>query len=102
VASTFTNAKTDLTTTTNTTVYTVPGSTVSILHNISIGNIDGTNSTTVTITAGGTVLLKDAPLPVANQLFLDRPVNLLSTEVLQVQAADANRASVFVSVLEIT
>jgi len=104
LASTFTNAKTNITVGGNTpvTVYTTPASTQAILHNVSIGNIDGVNSTTVTVIVGGTTILKDAPLPIANSLFIDKPLNLQSSESITVGAADANRASVFISVLEIT
>ena len=74
MANTFVNKKVDLTTTSATTLYTVPSATTSVIKSIS---------------ANGTTELLTAPLV------------LQESEILKVTAATANRLHVVLSALEI-
>ena len=106
MANTFVNKKKDLTSTSATTLYTVPSATTAVIKSILVSEDSGNADTiTVTITdtsdavfslfktksisANGTTELLSAPLVVAE------------SEVVKVTAATANRLHVVLSALEI-
>ena len=106
MANTFVNKKKDLTSTSATTLYTVPSATTAVIKSIIVSEDSGNADTiTVTITdtddavfslfktksisANGTTELLSAPLVVAE------------SEVVKVTAATANRLHVVLSALEI-
>jgi hypothetical protein len=106
LANTFVNKKKDLTSTSATTLYTVPTATTAVIKSILVSDDSGSGDTiTVTITdtddavfslfnvksisASGTSELLSAPLVVAE------------SEIIKVTAATANRLHVVLSALEI-
>ena len=106
LANTFVNKKKDLTSTSATTLYTVPSATTAVIKSILVSDDSGSGDTiTVTITdtddavfslfnvksisASGTSELLSAPLVVAE------------SEIIKVTAATANRLHVVLSALEI-
>ena len=106
LANTFVNKKKDLTSTSATTLYTVPSATTAVIKSIIVSDDSGSGDTiTVTITdtddavfslfnvksisSNGTSELLSAPLVVAE------------SEIIKVTAATANRLHVVLSALEI-
>jgi len=104
LANTFLNKKVDLTTTSATTLYTVPTATTSIIKSILVSEDSGNADTiTVTITAGSDVfsLFKTKTVSAnATIELLTAPLILQESEVLKVTAATANRLHVILSALE--
>ena len=106
MANTFVNKKVDLTSTSATTLYTVPSATTAVVKSI-LASEDSGNADTITVTltdtdsavfslfnvkaisASGTSELLSAPLVVAE------------SEIIKVTAATANRLHVVLSALEI-
>jgi len=106
MANTFVNKKADLTSTSATTLYTVPSATTAVIKSILVSDDSGSGDTiTITVTdtddavfslyngkaisASGTSELLSAPLVVAE------------SEIIKVTAATANRLHVVLSALEI-
>ena len=106
MANTFVNKKVDLTSTSATTLYTVPTATTAVIKSILVSDDSGSGDTiTITVTdtddavfslfnvkaisASGTSELLSAPLVVAE------------SEIIKVTAATANRLHVVLSALEI-
>jgi hypothetical protein len=106
MANSFKNKKVDLTTTDLTTVYTVPSATTTVVKSIIVSE-DAGSGTTITITlvnASGTIfnLFKDKAIgSKATTELLTQPLVMEESEVLKVQAADANELHVIASILEI-
>ena len=104
----YTNAKKDLTSTSVTTLYTAPSLTTSIVKSILVSEDSG-NADTITVT------LTDAESsPATFSLFktkaissnttvelLTQPLVMEESEILKVQASDANELHVIASILEI-
>jgi hypothetical protein len=107
VANIYKNAKVDLTTTNNTTIYTAPSNSRAIIKSILVSE-DSNNADTVTLTitdAADAVfsLFKEKAISAkATNELLTQPLILLESEVLKAQAATANRLHVVVSILEIS
>lgn len=107
MANIYKNAKVDLTTTNNTTVYTAPSNSRAIIKSILVSE-DSDNADTITFTvtdAANAVfsLFKDKAISAkATNELLTQPLVLLESEVLKAQAATANRLHVVVSILEIS
>jgi len=107
VANIYKNAKVDLTTTNNTTVYTAPSNSRAIIKSILVSE-DSDNADTVTFTVTDAAdavfsLFKDKAISAkATNELLTQPLVLLESEVLKAQAATANRLHVVVSILEIS
>ena len=109
MANTFTNKKVDLTSTSATTLYTVPSATTAIIKSILVSEDSG-NADTITVT------LTDAESsPATFSLFktkaisanatvelLTAPIVVQESEILKVQAATADRLHVIASFLEIS
>ena len=106
MANSFINKKVDLTSTSATTLYTVPSATTSVLKSIHVSEDSG-NADTITITitdASDNVfsLFKTKSISAnATTELLTNPLVLEESEVLKVTAATANRLHVVLSALEI-
>ena len=106
MANSFINKKVDLTTTDLTTLYTVPSFKSSIIKSLLVSE-DAGSGTTITITlvnASGAIfnLFKDKAIASkATTELLTNPLVMEESEVLKVQAADANELHVIASILEI-
>ena len=106
MANSFVNKKADLTTTSATTLYTVPSATTGVIKSILVSEDSG-NADTITITITDTSdnvfsLFKTKSISAnATTELLTAPLVLEESEVLKVTAATANRLHVVASVLEI-
>jgi len=106
MANSFKNKKVDLTTTDLTTLYTVPSATTTVVKSLLVTE-DAGSGTTITITlvnASGAIfnLFKDkAVASKATSELLTQPLVMEESEILKVQAADANELHVIASILEI-
>ena len=106
MANRFINKKVKLTTTDNTTLFTVPTATTSIVRSILVSEYAGSGSSiTVTLTASDSVAFNlftsKTIASNATTELLTNPLVLEEKEVLKVQAANANRLQVLASILEI-
>ena len=106
MANSFKNKKVDLTTTDLTTLYTVPSATTTVVKSLLVTE-DAGSGTTITITlvnASGAIfnLFKDKAIASkATSELLTQPLVMEESEILKVQAADANELHVIASILEI-
>ena len=106
MANTFINKKVDLTTTSATTLYTVPSATTAIIKSILVSEDSG-NADTLTITITDTadavfsVFKTKAVSANATVELLTAPLVMEESEVLKVTAATANRLHVVLSSLEV-
>ena len=105
MANTFVNKKVDLTSTSATTLYTVPSATTSIIKSILVSEDSG-NADTITITITDTSdavfsLFKTKSIAANGTTeLLSAPLVLQESEILKVTAATANRLHVVLSALE--
>ena len=105
MANSFVNKKVDLTTTSATTLYTVPDATTAIIKSIIVSEDSG-NADTITVTITDTSddvfsLFKTKAISAnATTELLTAPLVLQQKEVLKVTAATANRLHVVLSALE--
>lgn len=106
MANNFKNAKKDLTTTNNTTVYTCPTATQSIIKSILIINDSG-NTDTIDITltdADASVfsLFKSKSVTSNTTVeLLQQPLIIQESEIIKAQATTADRLHIIVSFLEV-
>ena len=106
MANSFVNKKVDLTSTSATTLYTVPSATTAVIKSILVsedsGNAD-TITATITDTADAVFSLFKTKSISANATteLLSAPLVLQESEVLKVTAATANRLHVVLSALQI-
>ena len=106
MANSFKNKKVDLTTTSVTTLYTVPSATTGVIKSILVSEDSG-NADTITVTITDTSdnvfsLFKTKSISAnATAELLTALLILEESEVLKVTAATANRLHVVASVLEI-
>ena len=106
MANSFVNKKVDLTTTSVTTLYTVPSATTAVIKSILVSEDSG-NADTITVTITDTSdavfsLFKTKAISAnATTELLTMPLVLEESEVLKVTAATANRLHVVISALEI-
>ena len=106
MANTFKNKKVDLTSTSATTLYTVPTATTAVIKSILVSEDSGNADTiTVTITdtneAGISLFKTKAISANATSELLSQPIVAQESEIIKVTAATANRLHVILSVLEI-
>ena len=105
MANSFVNKKADLTSTSVTTLYTVPDATTAIIKSIIVSEDSG-NADTITVTITDTAsavfsLFKTKAISAnATTELLTAPLVLQQKEVLKVTAATANRLHVVLSALE--
>ena len=106
MANSFVNKKVDLTSTSATTLYTVPSATTAVIKSILVSEDSG-NADTITVTITNTAsaifsLFKTKSISAnATAELLTAPLVLEESEVLKVTAATANRLHVVLSALEI-
>ena len=106
MANSFINKKADLTTTDLTTLYTVPSFKAAVVKSLLVSE-DAGSGTTITVTlvnASGAIfnVYKDKAVGSKETLeLLTQPLVMEESEVLKVQAADANELHVIASILEI-
>ena len=106
MANSFKNKKVDLTTTDLTTLYTVPTATTTVVKSLLVTEDAGSGST-ITITlvnSSGAIfnLFKDKAIgSKASTELSTQPLVMEESEILKVQAADANELHVIASILEI-
>jgi hypothetical protein len=105
MANRYKNSKLDLTTTSVTTLYTVPSNSRAIVKSILVSNDTGSASTiTVTLTDAATAvfsLFKVSAVAANTSLqLLTEPLVMEESEILKVTAADADRLHVVASILE--
>jgi len=106
MANSFVNKKIDLTSTSVTTLYTVPTATTAVIKSILVSEDSG-NADTITVTVTDTSdavfsLFKTKSIASnATTELLTAPLVLEESEVLKVTAATANRLHVVLSALEI-
>ena len=106
MANIYNNAKVDLTTTGNTTIYTTPSGSRAIIKNILVSDDSGSgDSITMTVTDASSAvfsLFKSKAIAANNTTeMITQPIILLENEVLKAQAADANELHIIASILEI-
>ena len=106
VANVYRNAKIDLTTTDNTTVYTAPSNSRAILKNILVSDDSGSgDSINVTLTDASAAvfsLFKTKTIGSnATTELITQPIVLQESEILKAQATTAGRLHIVVSLLEI-
>ena len=106
MANVYRNAKVDLTTTNNTTVYTAPSNSRAIIKNILISDDSGNgDSITVTLTDASAAifsLFKTKTIGAnATTELITQPIILQESEILKAQATTAGRLHIVVSLLEI-
>ena len=106
MANTFVNKKKDLTSTSATTLYTVPTATTAVVKSIIVSEDSG-NADTITVTITDTddavfSLFKTKAISAnATTELLSAPLVVAENEVVKVTAATANRLHVVLSALEI-
>ena len=106
MANSFINKKVDLTTTDLTTLYTVPSFKSSVIKSLLVSE-DAGSGTTITVTlvnSSGAIfsLFKTKTISGnATTELLTNPLVMEESEVIKVQAADANELHVIASILEI-
>ena len=106
MANSFVNKKVDLTSTSATTLYTVPTATTAVIKSILVSEDSG-NADTITVTVTDTSdavfsLFKTKSIASnATTELLTAPLVLEESEVLKVTAATANRLHVVLSALEL-
>lgn len=108
MANVYKNYKIDLTTNAETTLYTVPSETTSILRSIRVCNDDSNNACTlnmtVTDTSNGVFSLeKEKSIAAkASEEILKAALIATESEVIKAQAQNANDLHIIISVLEIS
>ena len=106
MANTFVNKKEDLTSTSATTLYTVPTATTAVIKSIIVSEDSG-NADTITVTITDTddavfSLFKTKAISAnATTELLSQPLVVQESEIVKVTAAAANRLHVVLSALEI-
>ena len=106
MANSFINKKADLTTTDLTTLYTVPSAKTSVVKSILVCNDSGSSCnidiTLVDSSSNIFSLFKTKTIAtVTTTELLTNPLVMEESEILKVQAADANELHVIASILEI-
>ena len=106
MANVYRNAKVDLTTTDNTTMYTSPSNSRAIIKNILISDDSGSgDSINVTLTNASAAifsLFKSKAIAAnATTELITQPIVLEESEILKAQATTAGRLHIVVSLLEI-
>ena len=106
MANSFINKKVDLTTTDNTTLYTVPDANTAVIKSLLVSEDAGSGTTiTVTLTDSSSnvfSLFKSKAVSSNTTVeLLTQPLVMEESEILKVQAADANELHVIASILEI-
>ena len=108
MANVYKNLKVDLTTTNETTVYTVPSETTALIRSIRVSNDDTSNACTLTLTLTNTSsavfsLEKDKSIAAkTSDEILKAMLIATESEVINATAQNANDLHIIISVLEIS
>jgi hypothetical protein len=108
MANVYTNYKVDLTTTNETTIYTVPSETTALIRSIRVSNDDTSNACTLTLTLTDTSsavfsLEKDKSISAkTSEELLKALLVAKESEVFKATAQNANDLHIIISVLQIT
>jgi|TARA_R100000152_G_C6660071_1_gene99212 hypothetical protein len=108
MANVYTNYKVDLTTTNETTIYTVPSETTALIRSIRVSNDDTSNACTLTLTLTDTSsavfsLEKDKSISAkTSEELLKALLVAKESEVVKATAQNANDLHIIISVLQIT
>ena len=106
MANNYKNAKIDLSSTNDTTVYTCPSATQTIVKSILISNDSGSADTlniTLTNTSSAVFSVFKAKSVASNTTveLLSQPLIIMESEILKAQATTADRLHIIVSFLEV-
>ncbi len=106
MANNYKNAKADLSSTSDTTVYTCPTATQTIVKSILISNDSGSSDTlniTLTNTSSAVFSVFKAKSVASNTTveLLSQPLIIMESEILKAQATTADRLHIIVSFLEV-
>ena len=106
MSNSFINAKVDLTTTDNTTLYTTPSANVALIKSILVSNDSGSscNLDVTLVNASSAIFSLFKTKSVASNTtteLLTHPLVVEESEILKVQASDANELHVIASILQI-
>lgn len=106
MANNYKNEKSDLSSTDNTTIYTCPTATQSIVKSILISNDSGSSDTlniTLTNSASAVFSVFKAKSIASNTTveLLSQPLIIMESEILKAQATTADRLHIIVSFLEV-
>ena len=106
MANRFLNKKVDLTTTDLTTLYTVPSATTTVVKSLLVSNDAGSgcNIDVTLVDSSGNIfnLFKTKTIAtITTTELLTNPLVMEESEILKVQASDANELHVIASILEI-
>lgn len=103
MANTFANYTVSCTDATETTLYTVPGSTTSVIIGLTIANTTSTQIE-ISVKVASKYLIKDAPIPTGSSLsVLDGKIIVTAAQTVTITSSDASgNADAILSVLEIT
>lgn len=106
MADTFNRGLLKLTSTSATTLYTVPSSTTTLVKSVYVGNIQAASTTVdLYIANGGTnyYIIKDGIIPPQTTLqIITEPIVMVTGDVLYIQAALANAVDAVTSYMERT
>ena len=107
MANNYKNAKIDLSSTDDTTVYTCPTATQTIVKSILISNDSGNSDTlniTLTNTSSAVFSVFKAKSVASNTTveLLSQPLIIMESEILKAQATTADRLHIIVSFLEVS
>ena len=106
MSNSFVNAKVDLTSTDNTTLYTTPTANVSLIKSLLVSNDSGSScniDVTLTDSSGNVFSLFKTKAVASNTTteLLTHPLVVEESEILKVHASDANELHVIASILQI-
>lgn len=106
MSNSFINAKLDLTSTDNTTLYTTPTANVALVKSLLVANDSGSScniDVTLTDASGNVFTLFKTKAVDTNTTteLLTHPLVVEESEILKVQASDANELHVIASILQI-
>ena len=106
MSNSFVNAKVDLTSTDNTTLYTTPTANVSLVKSLLVSNDAGSAcniDVTLTDSSGNVFSLFKTKSVASNTTteLLTHPLVVEESEIIKVQASDANELHVIASILQI-
>ena len=106
MANSFKNKKVDLTTTDNTTLYTVPTATTTVVKSILVSNDSGSScnlDVTLVDSSSNTFSLFKTKAVASNTTteLLTNPLVVQESEAIKIQASDANELHVVASILQI-
>jgi hypothetical protein len=106
LANNYKNAKADLSSTNNTTIYTCPTATQTIIKSILISNDSGSSDTldiTLTNASSAVFSVFKAKSVASNTTveLLSQPLIIMESEILKAQATTADRLHIIVSFLEV-